>query len=122
MLAPHGREQLPTTKERELCSRAFPAKRRITMLGSGPEGQTPALSVEPGRQEPLDVPAAARPLEASCDGSAFHDDQRGEGLDPEALEQVGVLLLGHTDDVERAMVPPALEHLREESLHTPAMP
>ena len=51
----------------------------------------------------------------------FDHDERRDGLDLEALQQVGALLLRDADDLERAVVAPALQHLREEALDTPTM-
>src|SRR5262245_35288094 len=77
--------------------------------------------VKPGGEEAFDVAAAARLLEAACDGAALDDDQRRHGLDAEPLQQVRALLLRDPHDMERAMVPAALQHLRQEALDPPTM-
>src|SRR5213083_2840144 len=59
--------------------------------------------VQPGREEALDLAAAAGPLEASRDGFVLDDDEGRHRLDPESFEQVGMLLLRDLDDVERSV-------------------
>src|SRR5690349_966474 len=78
-------------------------------------------SVQPRGEEPLDVAAAAGPLEASGDGAPLHHDERRDGVDVEALEQIRALFFGDPHHLERAMVAPTLQHLRQESLHTPTI-
>src|SRR5947208_906340 len=120
MLAPHGREQPPSTRSARAAPARVPREAAYRRTGVWPRGQTSVL-IKPWREEALDFPAAAGALEASRDGSALHDDQRGDGLDLEAFEQVGPLLLGDPDDVERPVIPAALENLRQESLDSSAM-
>jgi len=38
------------------------------------------------------------------------------------VEEIGPFLLGDADDLERAMVAPPLQYLRQESLNPPTMP
>jgi len=79
-------------------------------------------SVQPGSEEALDLLAAARPFEPAFDGFVLDDDERRHGLDSETLEQIRVLLLGDPHHVERSVVAPPLEHLREETFDPPAVP
>ena len=72
--------------------------------------------MEPGREEALDLAAPARPLEAGADDLVLDDHEGRHRLDAEALDEVGPLLLVHPVELERAMVPPPLEHLSEETL------
>jgi hypothetical protein len=44
------------------------------------------MSVQPRRQKAFDLPAAAGTLESARDRLSFHDDQRRQRLDPEALQ------------------------------------
>jgi len=70
--------------------------------------------VEPWGKEVLDLAAPARRLEPSLDGLLLDNDERGNVVDVEALEQVRVLSLLDAVEVEGPVVLPALEHLREE--------
>jgi len=72
--------------------------------------------VEPGREEAFDLPAPTRPLEAGADDFVLDDDESRHRLDAEALDEVRPLLLVHPVQLERAVVPPPLEHLGEEPL------
>src|SRR5215212_10456637 len=84
------------------------------------ESPGPCL-VQPGGEEPFDVAAAARRLEPPRHCLALDDDQRRHRLDPEVLEEIRTLFLGHADDLERPVVAATLENLREEPLDTPTM-
>jgi hypothetical protein len=72
--------------------------------------------LKPGREEALDLPTASRLREAGRDRPLFHHDERRQLVDPEVLDEVRTLLLLDAIEVERSVVPPALEHLREEPL------
>ena len=76
--------------------------------------------MEPGSEEALDLPAAARLLEPGADDLVLDDDERRHGVDAEALHEIGTLLLVDAVELEGAVVPPALEHLGEESFGTAA--
>jgi predicted oxidoreductase len=76
--------------------------------------------VEPGSEEALDLPAATRLLEPGADDLVLDDDERRHRLDPEAFHEIGTFLLVDSVELERAVVPPALEHLREEAFGTAA--
>jgi predicted oxidoreductase len=76
--------------------------------------------VEPGSEKALDLPAAARALEAGADDLVLDDDEGRHRVDPKALDEVGALLLVDAVELERAVVPAALEHLREEPFGTTA--
>jgi hypothetical protein len=75
-------------------------------------------SLQPGREEALDLPAAARPLEARAHGLAFDDDEGRHGGDREALDEVGALLFVDAVELERAVVAASLEYLGEEPFDT----
>jgi hypothetical protein len=77
--------------------------------------------VQPGGEEALDVPAAARPLEPSADRVPFHDDERRQHTDREPLDQIGAFLLGDVKHLERSVIPSPLQHLGQEALHTAAV-
>src|SRR2546422_9363920 len=83
--------------------------------------KTPSISVEPGRQETLDVPATSWPLEPGRDGLVLDDDEGGNRLDLEPFVQVRPLLLRHQHDLECAVVPAPLQYLREEAFHAAAV-
>ena len=68
----------------------------------------------------LDLAAPARRLEPSLDGLLLDDDERGNVVDVEALEEVRTLSLLDPIEVEGPVVLPALEHLREEALRSAA--
>src|SRR5687768_10758294 len=61
-------------------------------------------------------------LEPRLLGAALDDDDRGNGVDPEALDELGTDVLVDDVEAERAVIPPALEYLREEALDAPAVP
>src|SRR5438309_2653753 len=82
----------------------------------------PACLVQPGRQELLDVAAAARACEPGPDRLSLHDHERLHLVHGEPLEQVRPFLLRNTENLERAVVSTALEHLGEEALHPAAVP
>ena len=68
------------------------------------------------RQEALDLPAAARPLEAGAHDLVLDDDERRHRRDAEALDEVRALLLVDPVELERAVVASALQYLGEEAL------
>ena len=72
--------------------------------------------MEPGREEALDLAAAARPLKAGADDLVLDDDEGRHRLDAEALDEVGTLLLVHPVQLEGAVIPAPLENLGEEPL------
>jgi len=76
---------------------------------------TRAKSIEPGRQETLDVPATSWPLEAGRDGLVLDDDEGGNRLDLESFVQVRPLLLRHQHDLECAVGPAPLQYLLKEA-------
>src|SRR5262245_42589147 len=81
-----------------------------------------ACLIQPGGEEPFDIPATARPFQTTGDRLAFHDDESRHCLDLEVRQQIRPLLLRHTHDLECPVIAAALEHLREETLDPPAMP
>ena len=72
--------------------------------------------MQPGSEEALDLAAAARALEPRADDFVLHDDKRRHRLDAEPLHEIGPFLLVDSVQPERAVVPPALQHLRQEPL------
>ena len=76
--------------------------------------------MQPGLEEGFDVPAAARLLEPSADMPSLENQERGERLDRESFDQVGAIFTRNSIELERAMVAPALEHLREKPLRASA--
>src|SRR5262249_40460470 len=80
-----------------------------------PRAATPSLeSLQPGSEEALDLPAAARPFEPGAHGLSFDDDERRHRPDREALDEVRPFLLVDAVELERAVVAASLEHLGEE--------
>src|SRR5207237_4208999 len=77
-------------------------------------------SFQPGREELLDLAAAARRDEACRHALALEHADRRHGLDAEALEQLRTFLLRDGVEQERRVVAPTLKHLGEESLHAAA--
>src|SRR5207244_4060070 len=87
--------------------------------GARGAGSPPPLVVsvpllEPGRQEALDLAAAARLLEPGLHDFVLNDDERRHRLYAESLDEVRPLLLVNTVELEGAVVAPALENLGEE--------
>src|SRR5436190_4008498 len=82
----------------------------------------PACLVQPGRQELLDVAAAARTCEPAPDRLSFHDYERRHLVHGEPLEQVRPFLLRDAENLEGAVVSTALENLGQEALHPAAVP
>ncbi len=78
--------------------------------------------MEPGSEKALDLPAAARPLEAGANDLVLDDDEGRHRPDAESLDEVRTLLLVHPVEPERAVVASPLEHLGQEPLGTPARP
>src|SRR5205085_11602610 len=72
--------------------------------------------VQPGRKESLDVAAPARAREPASHLVPLDDHERRHLLDREPLHEVGPFLLRDAVERERAVVPPALEDLRQEAL------
>src|SRR3954449_6035002 len=120
------------TRTRKACSRrternirrpAFPAKRRTRVSrGRSAAPANSANSAQPGGEEALDVAATTWFFEAAGDCASFDDDECGHRVDLEVLEQVRTVLLGDAHELERPMVAPSLQDLREKALDTPAMP
>src|SRR6266536_2238351 len=81
-----------------------------------------ARLVEPGGEEPFDLPAASWLFQTTGDRVSLHDKQGRDGTDLEAREQIRALLLGDVHDLERPVVPAALQHLREKALDAAALP
>ena len=109
--------------EERLSSSALPSGlsadwRRDPLTGAAGR----ATSAEPGREERLDLPAAARFLELRPDLLRLDDDERGQLDDAEALGEVGPLLVVDAVERERPVVAAALEDLREEALDAAAVP
>ena len=77
--------------------------------------------MKPGGEEGLYVAAAAWPFQTGADPLPLEHDERRECPDAETLDEVGPLLLRYTVELERAVVPPALKHLREKPLDSPAV-
>jgi hypothetical protein len=78
------------------------------------------MSLQPGREEALDLAAAARLLEPGLYGFALDDDEGRHRQDAEPLDEVGTLLLVHAVELERAVVAPALEYLSQEPFNATA--
>ena len=87
------------------------------VLGSDPETRL----IQPGGEEALDLAAAARPLEPRCDGLALDDDERRHLGDPEALDEIGPVLLGDTEDPEGPVVSAPLQDLGQKALDAAAL-
>jgi hypothetical protein len=77
--------------------------------------------VQPGREKPLDVAAAARPLQARSDLPSLDDDERRQLVDGEALDEIRPFFARDAVQPERAVVPAALQDLSEEALDSPAL-
>jgi len=75
-------------------------------------------SLQPGSEEALDLPAAARPLEACAHGLTFDDDKRRHRGDGEALDEVRTLFFVDAVELERAVIAASLEYLGEEPFDT----
>lgn len=73
-------------------------------------------SAQPGSEEPLDVSAATRSLEAALDALSLDHHDRGQLADVKALSEVGVLIDVDVLQLERLVVTPPLQHLREIAL------
>src|SRR5260221_10946633 len=82
----------------------------------GGAGHRPSALLEPGREEPFDLAAAARPLEACAHDLVLDDDERRHRPDAEPFDEIRALALVDPVQLERAVVSSALEHLREEAL------
>ena len=59
-------------------------------------------------------------LESRANGLPDDDDERGQCPDAEALDEIGPRLVVDAVELEGAVVAPALEHLGQEPLDTPA--
>ena len=78
------------------------------------------LALGAGREEPLDLTASARLRELRAHALALHDDESRHRVDTEPLDQIGPLPAVDAVELERAVVPSALQNLREESLDAAA--
>src|SRR6266540_4159022 len=79
-----------------------------------------AASVQPGREERLDLTAATRPLEFRTHRLSLDDDECRHRRDSEALDEVWPIFLCDAVEPEGLMVPTSLQNLSEESLGPPA--
>src|SRR5205807_2774668 len=107
---------------------ASPSKAPLAVPSSGHASRCQArawhrggASVQPGREEGLDVAAPARAREASLHLPPLDDDERRHLVDLEPLHEVGSFLARHAVELERAVVSPALEDLRQEALDAAAV-
>ncbi len=78
--------------------------------------------MKPGSEEALDVLAASRLFQASADLLSLEHREGRHGLDAEALRELGARVAVDPVELERAVVPAALQHLGQESLHAAAAP
>ena len=77
--------------------------------------------MQPGAEQLLDLAAALRRHGPVADAIAGDDDQGRYRVDAEALDELGLFLHVDAVDLERVVVAPPLEHLREIPLD-PARP
>jgi hypothetical protein len=77
--------------------------------------------MQPGRQEGLDVAAAAWAFQPRSYRPSLDDHEGGQVVDSEPLDQIWSLLLGDVQHLKRRVVPAPLKHLSEETLDTPAV-
>ena len=106
---------------RPRSGRSAPNARAFRTKKEGVRGGTtgsPTL-FEPGREEALDLAAAAGTHEATADELVLDDDERRHRCDAEPFDEVRALLLVDPVELERAVVAPALEDLGEEPVDAP---
>src|SRR5581483_4208364 len=77
-------------------------------------------SAQPGGQRGLEIPAAGRRDDSLAHLAILDDEKCRDFLHLEARRKIGTPVDGNLDQVERVVVAPALEHLREESFRAPA--
>src|SRR5207245_6403376 len=78
-------------------------------------GRRSARPLQPRAEAALDVTAAPRLAERSADAPVLDDDERRDPVHAEALEELGVFLLGDAMQHEGLVIPAALQDLGEET-------
>jgi hypothetical protein len=76
--------------------------------------------MEPRGEKSFDVATTLRVREPGLRTSVGDDDERRNGLDLEALDQLRVRVGVDAEDLEGVVIRPSLEHLGEEALDPPA--
>lgn len=76
--------------------------------------------VQPGGEEAFDVLTVARIHDSGAHRLALDNDERGEFVNSEALDEIGPAGLVHTMHLEGVVVVPTLEGLRQEPVNPSA--
>src|SRR5262249_7392930 len=93
----------------------------LTLQGGGGRGCPPPEGIRPGSMEPrgeklFDVPTALRVREPGLGAAVGDHDERRDGLDLEALDELDLSVGVDAEDLERVVIRAPLKHLGEEAL------